>query len=237
MKNQIFSFLVLFSGMVALNSCSTTKLASSEVPVNTGDPSGITFIQGISMKERPEVIGHRVEALHFGDCAVPRSAERSSWKNDIQEKYAQILDVSRGEISNFSLYHFIDQWWGVPYLYGGDSRNGIDCSAFVQKLFAHVFHQIIPARTAFEQYSSCEKIKRISHLKEGDLVFFKTMRRRRIRHHRYRYYKFISHVGIYLANNKFVDASSSSGVTINDLDDAYWKDHFAGAGRWLPIEN
>ncbi|MHB1922233.1 MAG: C40 family peptidase [Chitinophagaceae bacterium] len=236
-KNQYFLYLFLIFGIVVISSCSTSRLASSEIytpPKEQADPS---FIHGISMKSCPQVISHRLNALHFEDSSTHQTTRESGWKQNIQEKYAQILDVSRREISNFSLYHFIDQWWGVPYLYGGDSRNGIDCSAFVQKLFSHVFHLTIPARTASEQYSSCEKIKRISNLKEGDLVFFKTISRRRIRHHHYRYYKFISHVGIYLANNKFVDASSSAGVTINDLDDAYWKDHYAGAGRMIAAEN
>jgi lipoprotein Spr len=73
-------------------------------------------------------------------------------------------------------------------------------------------------RTAQDQYNSCDKVV-VEDLKEGDLVFFKT------------YSRGVSHVGIYIANNKFVHASSSEGVTISDLNDAYWQPRYIGAGR------
>lgn len=65
------------------------------------------------------------------------------------------------------------------------------------------------------------QVKRLGlkDLREGDLVFF------RIHHRR------ISHVGIYLENDKFVHASTSAGVMISDLNEPYWKRYFAGAGR------
>jgi lipoprotein Spr len=75
-------------------------------------------------------------------------------------------------------------------------------------------------RTAREQYDFSAHIKD-GDLQEGDLVFFKSGHN-------------ISHVGLYLANNKFVNASTSGGVTISDLNDAYWSKRYAGAGRVKP---
>ncbi|NBR55991.1 MAG: NlpC/P60 family protein [Chitinophagia bacterium] len=77
-------------------------------------------------------------------------------------------------------------------------------------------------RTAAEQYEQSVKIE-WNNLKEGDLIFFKTEGRRRI-----------SHVGIYLANNKFAHASTSQGVTIGDLTDPYWQRRLYSLGRTSP---
>lgn len=80
-----------------------------------------------------------------------------------------------------------------------------------------VYNIALP-RTAQEQYLISEKIS-FTDLKEGDLVFFKTQGRA------------VSHVGVYLANNKFIHASTSMGVTITDLNDKYWSARWVGAGR------
>nr|MBA2745951.1 C40 family peptidase [Flavisolibacter sp.] len=93
---------------------------------------------------------------------------------------------------------------------------GIDCSALMQVLFTSFYGFAIP-RTAREQYGQCSKIKK-EDLLEGDLIFFNTTGG-------------ISHVGMYLQNNKFVHASSSGGVTISDLDEEYWSRRFLNAGR------
>lgn len=133
-------------------------------------------------------------------------------------KYAEKMETFPDKINNYVLYRFIDEWYGVKYCYGGSDKSGIDCSAFVQKLYEEVFCTDL-LRTAAQQFHMCKIVLDADKLKEGDLVFFKTRGRR------------ISHVGIYLANNYFVHASRSSGVMISCLDDAYWARRYAGAGK------
>ncbi len=137
-----------------------------------------------------------------------------------QTKYAQMMDVVPYQISNLNLYSFIDEWYGVRYRMGGMSKAGIDCSAFVQKLYSYVFNVNV-VRTAASQFVSSMPIREKSELKEGDLVFFKIKSSR------------ISHVGVYLQNNKFVHSSSSKGVMISSLDDNYWSKYYAVGGRIL----
>ncbi|HYH57526.1 MAG TPA: NlpC/P60 family protein, partial [Anseongella sp.] len=76
-------------------------------------------------------------------------------------------------------------------------------------------------KTSRDIYQELTEIVSTDDLKEGDFVFFKIHRR------------YISHIGIYLGNNKFVHASRSEGVTISDLDEPYWKRYFYKAGRFM----
>ena len=137
----------------------------------------------------------------------------------IQFKFAQLLDSDVESMTNMRLFSFIDNWWGTRYRYGGDSKTGIDCSAFAGMLMREVFHIQLP-RTAREQFSNVNKIDK-ALLKEGDLVFFNTRGG-------------ISHVGIFLKHGYFVHASTSRGVTISNLEEPYYKSRFLGGGRWQP---
>jgi lipoprotein Spr len=131
-------------------------------------------------------------------------------------RYAVLMDVEVEKITNRKLFEYINQWWGVPYRIGGNTMAGIDCSAFVKSLSLETYSLDLP-RTSREQAEYCQEIPR-SDLREGDLVFFNTSGR-------------ISHVGLYLSNNKFVHASTSVGVVISDLNEPYWAKRFAKAGR------
>jgi len=134
-------------------------------------------------------------------------------KNPLQEK----LGLSAKEIKNNKLYAFINDWYGVPYKYGGCQKSGVDCSCFTDNLFENVYGKKL-GRTAGEIYKACEKIN-LEKLKEGDLVFFITNG------------KSISHVGVYLRNNKFVHSSTSKGVVISDLNETYYKKCFYAAAK------
>lgn len=136
-------------------------------------------------------------------------------------RYAVILDIEVEKLSNPKLIEYIHQWWGVPYKYGGGSMNGIDCSNFVKGITQYTYGITLP-RTSRDQAAFCKTIDK-TELKEGDLVFFNTG-------------VGISHVGFYLANDKFVHASSSLGVVISSLNETYWKKRFVKAGR-MEIRN
>ena len=151
------------------------------------------------------------------------TARNSSHRNDdaenlsaLQVKYAVLLSTPAEEVKNTKMFEFIDDWYGTPYRLGGTTKKGVDCSAFSQFLFASVYGLSIP-RTAREQYNLTNRISR-TELREGDLIFFNT-------------HGGISHVGVYLQNNKFVHASTSGGVMISDIFDEYWARKFVGVGR------
>lgn len=139
----------------------------------------------------------------------------------LQTRYAGYLDVKPDKIANIPLYQFIDYWLNTPYKWGGTDKKGIDCSAFIQRLLDSVYAIRIP-RTSVEQFYAqwIDKFKSTAHLSEGDLIFFKTVGD-----------NVVSHVGMYLDNGKFVNSSSSKGVSIASINDPYWKQRLVGAGR------
>jgi lipoprotein Spr len=144
------------------------------------------------------------------------SAERK-----LMAKYASWLKVSSDSLSNVVLYAFIDKWLKTPYKYGGNDESGIDCSAFIQRLLNDVYNIQVP-RTSAQQFftKNVEAFHDKSYFSEGDLVFFSTVPGTPI-----------SHVGMYLKNRYFINASTSSGVSLANLDDPYWKKRFVAAGR------
>src|ERR1700743_2047084 len=138
----------------------------------------------------------------------------------IKEYFSQIMGVALSTTSNVKLFQFVYDWVGTPYHFGGDSRKGIDCSAFTKELYSNVFNLTIK-RNSRDIFSMVSPVRK-DELQEGDLVFFKIHSRS------------ISHVGIYLGNNKFAHASSR-GVAINSLDDGYYSRYFYKGGRLLDV--
>ncbi len=157
-------------------------------------------------------------AVIITSCGTRKSATASSYKT-IEEKYAHLLGTKTDNISNKKLYSFIDEWYGSPYQYGGKTKKGVDCSGFASLLLKEVFGKEISGSSS-SFYKQSKNITK-SELKEGDLVFFKIDS------------KEISHVGVYLQNNKFVHATTKAGVMIDDLDEDYYKKYFVEAGRFL----
>jgi lipoprotein Spr len=141
--------------------------------------------------------------------------EKANW---LQLKYSIIVDVPVESINNIPLLKKIDEWIGTPYVYGGSSKNGVDCSYFALDVMKGTFN-IKLNRTAAEQYAQSKRIN-WDELKEGDLIFFKTEGPNKV-----------SHVGIYLTNNKFVHASSRKGVTISDLSEPFYQRTLFSMGR------
>jgi peptidoglycan DL-endopeptidase LytE len=101
---------------------------------------------------------------------------------------------------------------GTPYLWGGNTPAGFDCSGFSKYVFEKV--GISLPRTAATQFSG---LKPVSSPRPGDLVFFST------------YAPGPSHLGIFIGDNKFIHAGSSTGVTITDMNNPYWKPRYLGA--------
>ncbi len=140
------------------------------------------------------------------------SRARRSWM------VARDYDYRRDyRLNGTRLMQTIDIWMGTPYCMGGTSRRCIDCSAFVKNVFKKVNGAKLPRKTADLYKLGRPVLQR--DLATGDLVFFRIARNR------------ISHVGIYVGNNRFAHASTTVGVTITSMSDGYFSKFYAGARR------
>lgn len=110
----------------------------------------------------------------------------------------------------------IEAWMGTPYKWGGNDRNGVDCSAFVQNVYRDALNLTLPRTTAQQQYAGTRVAR--GALEPGDLVFFHTPKR-------------TDHVGIFLGDGDFAHASASRGVMISNLSESYWATAYTDARR------
>ncbi len=113
----------------------------------------------------------------------------------------------------------IIKYLNVPYQYGGNSKSGIDCSAFTQNIYKSTL-SVNLFRSAREQYKQGEVISDVDDLQFGDLVFFDT-----------RSGVSPGHVGIYIGDELFAHASSKKGVTISSITHSYYKTRFMSGRR------
>lgn len=127
------------------------------------------------------------------------------------------LGLTYSPNDNAALYEIVNEWLGVPYLYGGNDRDGIDCSAFVGIVYRQIYG-INLHRTSNDMLRDVDLIGR-SELREGDIVFFTNSKGK------------VSHVGVYLKDDLFAHSSTSNGVSVSNLEDNYWQKHFYKGGR------
>lgn len=110
------------------------------------------------------------------------------------------------------------RYQGAPYLYGGASRRGFDCSGFIMTAFREGLGRSIPRTT--QQMLAAGRFVRRDQLQAGDVVFFRFGGKEQ-------------HAGIYLGDDRFIHSSSSTGVTESSLDSPYWRQRYTQARRFL----
>ncbi len=185
-----------------------TKTVSTPVPKVTGATH--------DRNTEEVIVAPKEETKAAVNYVTTRTAEVES-ANAVQLKYAVLLNTEVEYLPSKSLLENVDVWYGVRYRTGGNTKTGVDCSGFTVAVYAALYGIALP-RVSKEQYRISRKIS-ITELQEGDLVFFHTTG------------KGVSHVGVYLGNNRFIHASVSRGVMVNSLFEPYYVQRFVGAGR------
>lgn len=119
-----------------------------------------------------------------------------------------------------SLYSEGCKWLGTPYKYGGNDRNGVDCSGLMVAIYRDALNIKLP-RTSRQQSEWCRRVD-IKNLQPGDLLFFDTSRDRNGK---------VSHVGLYLGSGEMLHSSTSRGVIVSAIVDNYYSERLLACGR------
>ncbi len=115
------------------------------------------------------------------------------------------------------------RYLGTPYVWGGESARGFDCSGFIMRVMRDLGYQALP-HSAAEQFNYGKPVAK-PFLQPGDIVFFQNT-----------YKPGVSHVGIYLGNGRFIHAANSQvGTIVSSLNEQKWIDHYAGARRLMKV--
>jgi len=174
----------------------------------------LTGTQTSSARHRHHRHHHRrhtvaVAKIAMDSCASDEIAQLSS-----------MLGVQLDTCCDTKLMLTLAGWLGTPYHHAGYSKKGIDCSGFVSKIYKDVYGLDL-THSACSMITQMHECVNKDELREGDVLFFKIHGKR----------SRISHVGIYLKNNKFIHASSYRGIVVEDLTLPYYKQRFYKAGR------
>ena len=165
----------------------------------------VTNVTWRALKKAKEKKGRVLPEIKIKPAVDPKNSDLAPFgKTFITKKQgAQIVSTAKDLM-------------GVAYVFGGTTPKGFDCSGLLQYVFK--MNGLSIPRLADEQYQLGRSAQK-HQLSAGDLVFFTT------------YTSGVSHCGIYIGDGKFLHASSSRGVTINSLDDEYWRTRFVGAKK------
>lgn len=166
-----------------------------------------------------------IGSVHYSSASDRNLCEIEALTFEQEAKFEDVIkfiseqNIKVDQIAFPDMYVYAYDWLNTPYRYGGNSKNGIDCSRFVMRVYNEALG-IEANGTSRQLFQQGRKIDK-SDLREGDLVFFKTRGNS------------ISHVGIYLHKGKFVHASSSQGVMVSSLNNPYWSRTYYSSARFF----
>lgn len=221
MKKRVLIYLVAITATFSMQSCVSNYVVSSPAThLNTYKSDA--KLASIDNKKLETAKAQLLSNFKDENLAATKALEATLRNEEIAKtvKFTKKIDDLLAEAQTYL---------GTPYRYGGMTRNGIDCSAFVLSVFGSVTGMNLP-RVAASQAQEGEKIEK-DQLQKGDLVFFSHQGRGRI-----------SHVGIVEevspeGDVKFIHAATSRGVMISSLNDSYWGPRYRFAKRVISIDS
>lgn len=221
MKKRVLIYLVAITATFSMQSCVSNYVVSSPAThLNTYKSDA--KLASIDNKKLETAKAQLLSDFKDENLVATKALEATLRNEEIAKtvKFTKKIDDLLAEAQTYL---------GTPYRYGGMTRNGIDCSAFVLSVFGSVTGMNLP-RVAASQAQEGEKIEK-DQLQKGDLVFFSHQGRGRI-----------SHVGIVEevspeGDVKFIHAATSRGVMISSLNDSYWGPRYRFAKRVISIDS
>ena len=206
MKKRVLIYILFVTTFFSLQSCVSNYVVSNNETYKTDAKFASLNIQPV-VNNTPSKSQKVLAAISNTSADIKRSAIENAIK------HSNTIDNILSEAESYL---------GTPYRFGGTSRSGIDCSAFVLSVFGTAAGMNLP-RVAAQQSQEGDSVEK-TELQKGDLVFFSHRGSR------------ISHVGIVEevtadGQIKFIHAATSKGVMVSSLDDSYWGPKFRFAKR------
>ncbi|GER68760.1 putative peptidoglycan endopeptidase LytE [Weizmannia acidilactici] len=203
------------SSSSASSSSGSSSSSTTTYTVKSGDTlSGISKKYGTTVAKLKSLNGLSSDTIYVGQkLKVPGSSSGSSTVT------ATSTSSSNSSYSASKVVSIAESLIGTPYVWGGSSPSGFDCSGFIYYVFNKAGYSI--SRLSAAGYYN--RAYYVSSPKPGDLVFFENT-----------YKAGISHVGIYIGNGRFIQAGSDV-VTVSSLSNSYWKAHFDGYKRFYGL--
>jgi len=152
---------------------------------------------------------------------LANTKERKAPKG-VYAKYSEKWKVELCGNEDAKFLEEIDSWLGTPYVYGGKSKQGTDCSGMILTMYKTLYNLSLN-RSANDMQKDVRFID-IDKAQLGDVLFFKISGDR------------VSHVGLYLGNRRFIHATTSKGVMISSLDEDYYSKRYFKCGRIIAME-
>ncbi|MGO1501901.1 MAG: C40 family peptidase [Marinobacter sp.] len=153
-----------------------------------------------------------ITSFVMSGCASNQSVQ----PNAARASYSPV-EAAPGSAKVEKLWQAFERYEGTPYQWGGTTGRGFDCSGFIITAYREGLGQQLP-RTTSQMLRSGDVVQP-RDVKPGDIVFFRIAGKDQ-------------HAGIYMGDNRFIHASTSSGVIMSELNGYYWKDRFSGARRF-----
>ncbi len=204
--------ICLFAALLFVTACSIQRKNSSSQQSNPDKQvNNIEKQQSISIRE----------SSPKPPAAIQPEPSREIAKSEQTKGIEKKLGITiREDDPNMLLYIEAAKWVGTRYKYSGTGESGVDCSGLTNQIYKAVYKKTLNRSSAdIARYNVTDIDK--SLLEPGDLIFFATLGNA----------KAITHVGVYLKDNRFIHASSKVGVVVNDLSQDYYRRTFVKCGR------
>ncbi|MDP2301871.1 MAG: NlpC/P60 family protein [Ignavibacteria bacterium] len=224
-KKLIISLLISAAGLLIHSGCSASSTSERYGKNSQNNESKADELRYSTNKESS--LSSTADSLSY-DASLDEEEFDEEPTEELTIDYAEVLkrispssenlNADLGNIREKMVMEVI-KYLNTPYKYGGNTKKGIDCSAFTKAVYESSLSLPLD-RSAREQFNQGLAVNDRSDLKFGDLVFFNTTRRVRP-----------GHVGIYLGENLFAHASRKLGVTISSLEENYYHKRYMGGRR------